>query len=63
MTVTTHFEPLTRERARQLAGMLQEVQQDEGKGIALDEHGTATGVVEVDDPFEEHLLGDLDVHA
>jgi hypothetical protein len=36
---------------------------DESKAIALDSDGRATGLVDVESRSEEHLLGDLDVHA
>lgn len=63
MPVTTLLEPITRTRAEEVFHMLKTVGHNENKAIALDDKGYATGVVEVDDPRQEHLLGDLDVHA
>ena len=63
MLSATQLQPITGQRASELFGMLQTVQHDENKAIALDARGRATGVVDIDDPSEEHLLGDLDVHA
>lgn len=59
----THLQPLAPDRARQIADLLRRVQDDPTHGIALDDQGRVTGVVPVDDPQAEHVLGDLDVHA
>ena len=63
MTATTCLEPLAPERARQLLALMRRASADPTQGLALDGQGRVTGVVPVDDPRTEHLLGDLDVHA
>jgi hypothetical protein len=63
MHSSTRLEPLRDERARQLLALMCQSQQDDATALALDNEGRVTGVVPVDDPEPEHLLGDLDVHA
>jgi hypothetical protein len=63
MISSTRLEPLTEGRARELLGLLHQVSEDESTGLALDADGRVLGVVAVDDPRAEHVLGDLDVHA
>jgi len=63
MPNVTKLEPLSETRARELLGMMRRIQHDPGKGLALDDRGRATGVVDLAESREKHLLGDLDVHA
>jgi hypothetical protein len=63
MSTSTRLEPLSPERARELFAMLRQAQHDTATALALDGHGRVVGIVGADDPHEEHLLGDLDVHA
>ncbi|MFH1921864.1 MAG: hypothetical protein ABIP48_18515 [Planctomycetota bacterium] len=63
MNATTRLEPLAPGRARELFGMMQEVQRDPSKGLVLDDQGHVTGTVPVDHEQQQHLLGDFDVHA
>ena len=63
MTNATRLEPLPTSRARELLGMLRSVQDDPARGLALDDRGRVTGVVDLAESREKHLLGDLDVHA
>jgi len=63
MNDTTRLEPLPATRARQLLELLQQTSHIDGSALALDETGHVTGIVAADDEREEHLLGDLDVHA
>ncbi len=63
MNATTCLAPLPKARAEELLGMFRTVQNDPAKALALDAAGRVTGVVPVDDPAAERLLGDLDVHA
>ena len=59
----TRLEPLTDARANELSDMLREVQQDESKGLSLDDQGRVTGTVYVDEKTLQHVVGDFDVHA
>ena len=59
----TRLEPLTDARANELSDMLREVQQDESKGLSLDDQGRVTGIVYVDEKTLQHVVGDFDVHA
>jgi hypothetical protein len=63
MPNSTRLKPLPEARARELLGMMQRIQDDPEKGLALDDRGRVTGIVELTDSREPHLLGDLDVHA
>ena len=65
MTVTdmTCLEPIPPARARHLLEFMQRTSRDDGSALALDASGRVTGLVDADDDREEHLLGDLDVHA
>jgi hypothetical protein len=63
MTPDTCLRPLGADRARELFEQFRTVQNDEHKGIALDDRGRVTGVIDVEDPTAEHVLGDFDVHA
>jgi hypothetical protein len=63
VTTVTRLEPLTDDRARELDAWLRQASRDENTALALDGDGRVLGVVGVDDPRTEHLLGDLDVHA
>jgi hypothetical protein len=60
---TTRLEPLSAARARKLMDLMQRTRRDDASALALDDSGRVTGVVLANDPDEEHLLGDLDVHA
>ena len=60
---TTRLEPLPADRARQLADWLRQTSQDDATGLALDDAGHVSGLVEAESPAEQHILGDLDVHA
>lgn len=63
MHATTQLEPITATRAEELFRLVKAAEEDDNKAIALDEEGFATRIVDVDDPRQKHLLGDLDVHA
>jgi hypothetical protein len=63
MSQTTRLEPLTPERARQVFDLMRQSQNQIDAALALDAEGRVIGVVPVDAPELEHLLGDLDVHA
>ena len=63
MTTATRFEPLPVGRAREIQRLLRETGAGSEKGLALDGEGRVTGVVDLDDPQPEHVLGDFDVHA
>jgi hypothetical protein len=63
MNDLTCLEPLQVARARQLLDLMQQTSKDDGSALALDETGRVTGLVAASDACEEHLLGDLDVHA
>jgi hypothetical protein len=63
MENATRLEPLPLPRARELLGLMREMQHEETRALLLDAEGRVEGVVGEDDPAAEHLLGDLDVHA
>jgi hypothetical protein len=63
MDTVTRLQPLSPARAQELLGLLRDVQHEETRALLLDGDGRVAGVVGVDDPAAEHLLGDLDVHA
>jgi hypothetical protein len=63
MSQSTRLEPLRPERARQVLDLMRQVQNGADTALALDGEGRVIGVVPVDDPGPQHLLGDLDVHA
>jgi hypothetical protein len=60
---TTHLEPLSADRAQEIFNLMHHVRGDTSSALALDHKGRVLGVVGADDPHEDHLLGDLDVHA
>ncbi len=63
MNDTTYLEPLSPARAQQLLELMQRASRDDGSALALDADGRVIGLVGASDEREEHLLGDLDVHA
>jgi hypothetical protein len=63
MRTSTKLEPLAPARARELARLLAEQAGDPLKGLALDDSGSVTGIVQSNDPRPRHILSDLDVHA
>jgi hypothetical protein len=62
MNTLTRLEPLAADRARELQELLRRASDDEATALSLDEGGHVKGLVAADSP-QEHLLGDLDVHA
>ena len=60
---TTRLEPLGADRAQELFDLMHQMRGDTGSALALDHEGRVLGVVGADDPHEDHLLGDFDVHA
>jgi hypothetical protein len=63
MDPVTRLQPLSPVRAQELIGLMRDVQHEETRALRLDGSGRVEGIVDVDDPEAEHLLGDLDVHA
>jgi hypothetical protein len=63
MDTVTRLQPLSPARAQELLGLMRDVQHEETRALLLDGDGRVEGIVGVDDPQAEHLLGDLDVHA
>lgn len=59
----TCLEPLAPERAQQLLALMDRVRGDTSLALALNGDGEVVDIVRADDPQEEHLLRDLDVHA
>ena len=51
------------ERSKTVGTMIRMVQDNAALGIATNEDGVFTHIVDVDDPDESLIVGDFDVHA
>lgn len=61
--LVTRLEPMTPERSKTVGTMIRLVQDNTELGIATNEDGILTAIVNVDDPDISLILGDFDVHA